>query len=1245
MVLIGGYDVQFPAGKVPFMPQRAVMSKVFQALQRRENALLESPTGTGKTLALLSSALSWQKKQLADDIDSYYATIAAEEEGQIGLRIDNPAPPLPAIGGCDDDEDDFEEEVEDENEDSKSQCSRSSRCSMKENLPNVTKRPKPIPRGAKRSISTALSSSSNIPKMKKIFFCSRTHSQLQQVVEELRNCSDTYTESMVMCMLGSRQHLCGNKTAREGKKGTLEENCKSLLKTHSCPLADGSYRVKEKLSKQVWDIEDAVAAGKQVHGCSYFGSREMLQDATLVLCPYNFIIDKSVRESLSIDITDSVVIFDEAHNLEDVCRGSASFSLPRSDLDVAYHQLDKLCTTGLPCFVALRDMLLNLLMWFDQSWRGLTPKSIKEGANIWSGIEALGIFEEKLGLIKDTLPIYMEHFKTLQNDEDTLQMFQGEGGHSEEHHGVGSRESKKPKKASGKDKGKGKGKTTGWSQMEIQYDDDDNDLERGEKSRRDGDRRTSAGGRLDETLSKGTRFVLERFLIVAEYMFSAKVLKHGAPTPASFREGGGAETGTVLTNAQDYRVVVEEVRDRKTGKVEPTLHFWCLNAAVSFGEIAPVCHSILLASGTLSPLDSFASELGVPFPVRVEANHVIDVKRQVMVATIATCGGISLEGKFEQQKNLAYQDALGSALITTTNVTPGGVLIFLPSYGMLDRLVKRWNESGVMTSLKMANVPVFVEPREASNLDVMMKEYYRSIDSSSKAVSKRGGGGGGEVDGRAVLIAVCRGKVSEGIDFTDRYARTVMIVGLPYSSTMDMHVKLKKDYQDVCHRSDSSFLNGNLWYGQQAFRAVNQALGRCIRHRGDFGAILLCDPRYAEVRSNNQLSRWARPLSVAYNSFEEIVIPLKVFFSELNSEYKESLITGKPKKSKGDAKPDADARGKASKDIPPNQMSLAAAFANATAQQQQCQPFLGHFQEQVQGQEEEEQRRLLQLRQQEEEEFLLLLSQQPSAPTVPNPHMQQQQQELQDEGMVMEFDCERLTCESGDKCICAEMRHINVQMMFTPLIGRCCIQSAQLAPLPDSLSLIMAAFDSPTPKSDSEPLDASNPREPSTSAVVAINSMEGFLDEESVIAAKSIREVEVDLRWVPEDGVLYRVIIATMPSGHKTVLAARVLASNSRSSQFNEKGWITPCLFRALADGFDPPLSQDLARARGVYGHTDEIVEGKEDSFHTLIDDEDGVGEGKDDEGRAVRSGLGGFIDNFLSYLGSQDKRDRRTTL
>lgn len=41
-----------------------------------------------------------------------------------------------------------------------------------------------------------------------------------------------------------------------------------------------------------------------------------------------------------------------------------------------------------------------------------------------------------------------------------------------------------------------------------------------------------------------------------------------------------------------------------------------------------------------------------------------------------------------------------------------------------------------------------------------------------------------------------------------------------------------------------SNLTGQMWYQQSASRAVNQALGRVIRHKNDWGAIFLLDERY-----------------------------------------------------------------------------------------------------------------------------------------------------------------------------------------------------------------------------------------------------------------------------------------------------------------------------------------------------------------------------------------------------------------
>lgn len=41
----------------------------------------------------------------------------------------------------------------------------------------------------------------------------------------------------------------------------------------------------------------------------------------------------------------------------------------------------------------------------------------------------------------------------------------------------------------------------------------------------------------------------------------------------------------------------------------------------------------------------------------------------------------------------------------------------------------------------------------------------------------------------ACLLAVCRGKVSEGLDFADSRARLVLLTGIPYAPAMDPKVR------------------------------------------------------------------------------------------------------------------------------------------------------------------------------------------------------------------------------------------------------------------------------------------------------------------------------------------------------------------------------------------------------------------------------------------------------------------------
>lgn len=61
---IAGFDVDFPHNA--YGVQLGFMDKALKALDTKANALLEAPTGSGKTLSLLCAALAWQRQQKLD---------------------------------------------------------------------------------------------------------------------------------------------------------------------------------------------------------------------------------------------------------------------------------------------------------------------------------------------------------------------------------------------------------------------------------------------------------------------------------------------------------------------------------------------------------------------------------------------------------------------------------------------------------------------------------------------------------------------------------------------------------------------------------------------------------------------------------------------------------------------------------------------------------------------------------------------------------------------------------------------------------------------------------------------------------------------------------------------------------------------------------------------------------------------------------------------------------------------------
>jgi Helicase C-terminal domain len=194
--------------------------------------------------------------------------------------------------------------------------------------------------------------------------------------------------------------------------------------------------------------------------------------------------------------------------------------------------------------------------------------------------------------------------------------------------------------------------------------------------------------------------------------------------------------------------------------------------------------------------------------------------------------------------------------------------VFLPSYAFLQKCVHAWKPtqkegwvnrltphgSSTWERLLASKGSVIVEPTGSQ------RQFETARDTYDRAIKEKGG---------CILLAVFRGKMSEGISFNDDYARCVICVGLPYPNAFSRSIKAKRLYNDeqrkVHGRKD--LLSGNEWYAQQAYRAIAQALGRCIRHAADYGTIILMDSRQCDdgvpregdlCQAHSKLPKWMR---------------------------------------------------------------------------------------------------------------------------------------------------------------------------------------------------------------------------------------------------------------------------------------------------------------------------------------------------------------------------------------------------
>lgn len=91
------------------------------------------------------------------------------------------------------------------------------------------------------------------------------------------------------------------------------------------------FKNRDNAQKRVpWealDIEELHTLAKKDVFCPYYTMKDRINGADVIFMPYNYLLDEKIRENFKMDFDNSILIFDEGHNIPQVCEDAASFSI------------------------------------------------------------------------------------------------------------------------------------------------------------------------------------------------------------------------------------------------------------------------------------------------------------------------------------------------------------------------------------------------------------------------------------------------------------------------------------------------------------------------------------------------------------------------------------------------------------------------------------------------------------------------------------------------------------------------------------------------------------------------------------------------------------------------------------------------------------------------------------------------------------------------------------------------------
>ncbi|XP_021933898.1 ATP-dependent DNA helicase DDX11 isoform X2 [Zootermopsis nevadensis] len=845
---------EFPFPFTPYSIQLDFMKHLYRTLEEGKLGIFESPTGTGKSLSLICGALRW----------------LSDHEDRIRRQLRTAIAQLDAVANNNDDGGDFDWLTQQAQHVQVTQ----QRYQLQQRLDKILRSDQKLEQLRKRrekklelrsensaqatkqrdvgdeppEADTDLENDADIlleeccdtdntqdsdpePEEEeeenyrgvKIYFCSRTHSQLAQFVGEVQR--SPYAQNIRLVSLASRQNYCINKTVQKLKSLSLiNERCTDLQrrKKGQVTVTDSSGKavkksrgssgcpylqpravegLRDEALLEVQDVEQLVTVGRQLSACPYYGSRAAVGDAQVVVVPYNTLLHKNTRKACGINLEGSVVVIDEAHNLLDTISHIHSAEVTGHQLTHAYSQLNQYQDRYRSRFSAANLLYLGQVIFVVG--RLIRMLGGKPGCSpVDSSLK--GVDTKLYTLAEFVLSAEIDNMNLYKLVKfcDSSKIAQKLHGFAERYHpavAVNSAIKREQEK---------KGIMAFLREISVGN--------------------VSAPKQDTAPAASAPEPILSNNPLLSVLGFMEALTNH----------------------CSDGRVVCS----RKATVGCGTLKFLLLNPASHFSSIVKEARAVVVAGGTMQPLDEFRVQLfksagGTDERLtEFSCGHVIPPENILPIALAAGPSGKQLDFSYQARTMLAMLNELGRILTNVCNVIPAGVVCFFPSYEYEKLVFEHWEKNGVISKLEIKK-KVFREPKRSGLVDKVLHEY-------AACIGRPGSSG-------AIMFSVVGGKLSEGLNFNDDLGRCVIVVGMPYPNIKSPELQEKMNYLNA----NVGPAAGQEHYENLCMKAVNQSIGRAVRHKNDYAAVLLLDHRYARPHTRAALPGWIRASLTSHAKF------------------------------------------------------------------------------------------------------------------------------------------------------------------------------------------------------------------------------------------------------------------------------------------------------------------------------------------------------------------------------------------